>query len=230
MPLNGFTEDQIDDLRNTLDPSVVAERSQSGRSFSYIEAWHAIAEANRIFGFDGWNRETVEMKCVQQRDRKIGREPHQKDGFGVSYVAKVRVTVFAGERVIIREGTGAGHGIDVDAGLAHESASKEAESDAMKRALMMFGNPFGLALYDKTKAEVAVPRQSKANSRGLYETLQNGLRNQPDEAALKAWGKANADDIRSLPTDWEENIRDEWRAEMEAHKAAREADQNRETF
>ncbi|MDM7954732.1 MAG: Rad52/Rad22 family DNA repair protein [Cyanobium sp. CZS 25K] len=34
-------------------------------------------------------------------------------------------------------------------GQAHESALKEAETDAMKRALMTFGHPFGLALYDK---------------------------------------------------------------------------------
>ncbi len=39
-------------------------------------------------------------------------------------------------------------------GQAHESALKEAETDAMKRAFMTFGNPFGLALYDKTQANV----------------------------------------------------------------------------
>ena len=30
----------------------------------------------------------------------------------------------------------------MDLGQAHESAIKEAETDAMKRALMTFGNPF----------------------------------------------------------------------------------------
>ena len=38
---------------------------------------------------------------------------------------------------------------------AHESAIKEAETDATKRALMTFGNQFGLALYDKEQREVA---------------------------------------------------------------------------
>jgi hypothetical protein len=67
----------------------------------------------------------------------------------------VRITVTAGGLLpIIREGSGAGHGIDVDLGQAHESALKEAETDAMKRALMTFGNPFGLALYDKLQREV----------------------------------------------------------------------------
>ena len=43
----------------------------------------------------------------------------------------------------------------MDLGQAHESALKEAETDAMKRALMTFGNPFGLALYDKAQRQVS---------------------------------------------------------------------------
>jgi DNA recombination protein Rad52 len=146
-----FSSDQKAELAKPLARDAVAQRTQSGRALSYVESWHVIAEANRIFGFDGWTRETVEIKCVSERERKIGREPNTKDGWGVSYIAKVRVTV----GVVVREGTGAGHGIDVDIGQAHESAIKEAESDAMKRALMTFGNPFGLALYDKSQSNVA---------------------------------------------------------------------------
>lgn len=218
--LKGFSEEQLDHLNNTLDPSVVEERQQSGRKFSYVEAWHAIAEANRIFGFDAWDRETVEMRLVQEGETIIGKgKSYEKPGFKVSYVAKVRITVRANGIVVAREGTGAGHGIDADVGQAHESASKEAESDAMKRALMMFGNPFGLALYDKSKANVAVPRETKANSRGLYTALQNSLRAKSSVEELKAWAQDNADDIRTLPADWADSIRDEYRKEIEGHKA-----------
>jgi DNA recombination protein Rad52 len=136
------------ELEAPLNRAHVKQREQSGRKLSYVEGWHAIAEANRIFGFGDWTRETVEIKSVAERQREIGRD--KKPGWGVSYIAKVRVVV-AG---VIREGVGAGHGIDVDLGLAHESAIKEAETDAMKRALMTFGNPFGLALYDKEQAQV----------------------------------------------------------------------------
>ena len=112
-----------------------------------------IAEANRIFGFDGWQRQTIAVRCVAQAERTIGRE--QRPGWGVTYTARVRVTVTAGGLPpLVREGSGAGHGIDTDLGQAHESAIKEAETDAMKRALMTFGNPFGLALYDKQQREV----------------------------------------------------------------------------
>lgn len=142
---------KIEELQKPLDPKYVAQRKQGGAQVSYIEGWHAIAEANRIFGFDNWSRETVSVNQVAQYERKIGRD--QKDGWSVTYTAKVKITV--GDT--IREGTGAGHGIGTDLGECHESAIKEAETDAMKRALMTFGNPFGLALYDKTKANVQAP-------------------------------------------------------------------------
>ena len=142
-----FTEAQIGHLQAKLPRSRVAQRTQAGRQFSYVEGWFAIAEANRIFGFDAWDRETVEL-------RQLGDARQTGDKFRVGYAARVRITVRAGERIIVREGSGFGSGIDKDVGQAHESALKEAETDAMKRALMTFGNPFGLALYDKTQANV----------------------------------------------------------------------------
>jgi DNA repair and recombination protein RAD52 len=141
-----FTKEINDALSAKLDPAAVKSRTQAGRTLSYVEGWHAIAEANRIFGFDGWTRETVDCRMVAERERAVG----QGTGWGVSYVARVRVTVGS----LVREGIGAGHGIDRDLGLAHESAIKEAETDAMKRALMTFGWPFGLALYDKSQEHV----------------------------------------------------------------------------
>lgn len=144
-----FSPEQVAKLEKKLDGSVVKTRDQAGRSLSYIEAWHAIAEANRIFGFDGWSRETISITKIAEVQRKVGKT-NPKDGWGVGYMAKVRVTI--GD--IVREGTGCGSGVDVDLVAAHESAVKEAESDAMKRALMTFGNPFGLALYDKTRENV----------------------------------------------------------------------------
>lgn len=148
-----FTPDQIAALSAPLNKANVATRSQAGRDLSYIEGWHAIAEANRIFGFGEWDRETVEL-------RQLGEPRMVGDKARVGYSCRVRITVRAGDRTIVREGCGFGSGIDKDVDQAHESALKEAETDAMKRALMTFGNPFGLALYDKTMANVeAAPRQ-----------------------------------------------------------------------
>lgn len=145
-----FTPEQTGELKAPLSRSHVKEREQSGRTFSYIEGWHAIAEANRIFGFDAWDRETIELRPVWEGERGTRNGPKP----AAAYLARVRVTVRAGEERIVREGVGTGTGFGSDVGEAHESAAKEAETDAMKRALITFGNPFGLALYDKAQEHV----------------------------------------------------------------------------
>ena len=173
----GFSERQVAALSAPLDRANVRQREQGRSRVSYLEGWQVIAEANRIFGFDGWERSTLISRCVAEHERPIGRD--RKSGWGVTYIARVRITITAGNRTLIREGSGAGHGIDADLGLAHESALKEAETDATKRALMTFGNPFGLALYDKQQRQVSsaaaaspapVPTGSKQPSSGMADS------------------------------------------------------------
>ena len=147
-PAGGFSPEQLAALASPLDPARICTRKQGRASVPYLKGWAVIEEANAIFGFDGWQRQTLACQCVTQAERPIGEE--RKPGWGVTYIARVRITVFAGSRgLLIREGTGAGHGYDTDLGLAHESAIKEAETDAMKRALVTFGARFGLSLYDR---------------------------------------------------------------------------------
>jgi recombination DNA repair RAD52 pathway protein len=125
-------EHQNSSLHSPLRSTVanVRQREQGRSRVSYLEGWQVIAEANRIFGFDGWQRQTIAVRCVAQAERTIGRD--QKPGWGVTYSARVRVNVTAGGlSPLVRQGSGAGHGIDVDLGQAHESALKEAETDAM---------------------------------------------------------------------------------------------------
>jgi len=161
-PTRLLSHEQSAALAAPLNRANVQTRSQAGRSLNYLEGWVAIREANRIFGFDGWQRETIELRCVAESQRPIGRE--QKPGWGVTYIARVRIRLGSqanGAKSLVRVGSGAGHGnrfaeamgYDVDLGLAHESALKEAETDAMKRTLLTFGNPFGLALYDKQQRQ-----------------------------------------------------------------------------
>lgn len=148
---------QKEQLNAKLSGAAVKERKQGGRNVSYIEGWHAIAEANRIFGFDGWDRETVDLRQLGQPYKNANNNTV------VNYACKVRITVRMGGDTVVREGTGFGSGIDKDEGQAHESAIKESETDAMKRGLMTFGNPFGLALYDKSQENVESPQQAKPN-------------------------------------------------------------------
>ncbi len=141
-----FSEVQVQTLSGKLSAKHVRTRQANGRTLSYIEGWHAIAEANRIFGFDAWDRQTMAIKCVW--------EGTWQGKYACAYVARVRIKVRAGEGEICREGCGSGQGRGNSPGEAHESALKEAETDAMKRALTTFGNPFGLALYDKAQQGV----------------------------------------------------------------------------
>ena len=135
---------EIAALEQPLNARHVSQRKGAGgMTLDYIQAHHAIREANRIFGHDGWSRETREVRHVWTGDRR-GKT-------AVACIATVRVHALG----VHRDGTGYGDGLGPDEGVAFELAAKEAESDAMKRALMTFGDPFGLALYDKERKHVS---------------------------------------------------------------------------
>ena len=204
-----FTDSQVRQLKAKLDPRHVKTRSANGVNLSYVEGWHAIAEANRIFGFDAWDRRTVSTACVWSGQ---SGQVH-----AAAYTAKVRVSVRAGEITIVREGSGTGEGRASTPGQAHELALKGAETDATKRALATFGNPFGLALYDREQAGV---RKIRGASPYSGETLQIGpwvLRSSTGkpvsshdtaksfiEALKQAMSEAH--DIELLYDVWEQNI------------------------
>src|SRR5262245_46407308 len=136
-----FTAKQVQALRRSLNSRYIRTRVMNGRELSYIEGWYAISEANRIFGFDAWSRETVETRCVLARENR--------GSFLAVYVAKVRITVRANGTTIVREGHGSGEGRGPSPGEVHDIALKAAETDATKRALVTFGKTFGLELYRK---------------------------------------------------------------------------------
>lgn len=146
-----FSARQTTALKRNLDRRYVRTREAHGRELSYIEGWYAISEANRIFGFDGWSRETVESKCVLARE--------SRGSFLAVYTVKVRLSVQAGGATVVREGHGTGQGQGLSPGEVHDIALKVAETDATKRALATFGRPFGLALYGngKTPSRVKAP-------------------------------------------------------------------------
>jgi len=153
-----FSEKQIEQLSEPILAKNVKERDgNSAGTFqlAYVEGWHVIDEANRIFGYSGWTSETIETKLVAEEQKCI------------SYIAKVRITV--GD--VVREGTGAGHGRFGTLGEKHESAIKEAETDARKRAFMQFGNQFGLSLYNG-KDKSWKTNKPKVNTGEVIETLR----------------------------------------------------------
>jgi len=143
----GFTAKQTQALQRSLSNRRIRTREANGRKLSYIEGWYAISEANRIFGFDAWSRETIDSRCVLTRENR--------GTFLAIYLAKVRITVQADGATIVREGHGTGEGRGTSPGEVHDTALKAAETDATKRALATFGRPFGLELYRKDKNAVS---------------------------------------------------------------------------
>ena len=59
-----FSDTQSRQLKAKLDTQYVKTRNLNGATLSYVEGWHVIAEANRIFGFDGWDRQTLSSNCI----------------------------------------------------------------------------------------------------------------------------------------------------------------------
>jgi DNA repair and recombination protein RAD52 len=139
----------IPELERKLDPAHVRPPSKFGPKGDYIEGWHAIAEANRIFGHGEWS---YVIKSLDRDALEKGKNNKGEDQWQAAYTCIVTVSVGG----VVREDVGFGSGFAKQVGDAIEGATKEAVTDALKRALRTFGNPFGLALYDKSRANVGV--------------------------------------------------------------------------
>ena len=134
------------ELQKPLHPDAIKPPPQ-GKFGEYVDGYHVIKEANRIFGHDGWSYIVTRL----ERTHYDVIETQRGGQLRTSYLCAVRVTVGN----VTREGlaVGVGNGKPENAGDVIESAVKEAETDALKRALRTFGNTFGLALYEKDKAK-----------------------------------------------------------------------------
>src|SRR4029079_5959336 len=97
-----FSEAQVKSLEAKLDSKHVKTRQAQDTVLTYVEGWHVIAEANRIFGYDAWDRQTITTHCVWS-----GMANRH---YAAAYSAKVRISVRAGAITIVREGCGSGEG------------------------------------------------------------------------------------------------------------------------
>ncbi|WP_208430434.1 Rad52/Rad22 family DNA repair protein [Methyloceanibacter sp. wino2] len=200
-----FTDTQIRQLRAKLDPKHIRTRNADGAELSYLEGWHLISEANRIFGFDAWDRRTLRNSCIWSGS--------SGEFFVATYAAKVQISVRAAEVTIVRDGSGCGTGRSRSRGDAHDLALKAAETDATKRALSTFGNPFGLPLYDPNQGGVRKPKKMEADETPPSWTLQP-LDGQPavtlgkpsDFVEALREAMSAAPDIESLFALWERNV------------------------
>ena len=200
-----LTDTQLRQLRAKLEAKHVKTRKANGADLHYVEGWHVIAEANRIFGYDAWDRRTLASHCLWSGPSGAYH--------GAAYSAKVRVSVRAGDITVVREGSGTGEAKAPTPGQAHELALKGAETDATKRALATFGNPFGLALYDREHLGVRKARSEKISLQiGPWvlrsaSGAEEGSFDKPSEfAAALREAMSEARDIELLFAVWEQNV------------------------
>ena len=159
-------------LAQDLPAGAVKTREQGGAKVDYIDGHFAMTRANEVFGHDGWSYSTRYISEVY-RGTKPGR-----DGENIVIVYEAIVCVSA--LGCTREDVGIGQ---CDSSLRNlgqsiEKGRKEAVTDAVKRALRSFGASFGLALYDKTKADVGASFAAQE----AFDALDNAH----DEASLNA--------------------------------------------
>src|SRR6478752_4371076 len=200
-----LSDTQVRQLRAKLEAKHVKTRKANGTDLHYVEGWHVIAEANRVFGYDAWDRRTLASHCVWSGPSGAYH--------GAAYTAKVRVSVRAGDITIVREGSGTGEGKASTAGQAHDLALKGAETDATKRALATFGNPFGLALYDREQLGVRKVRSDKASPpigpwvlRSASGSEEASFDKPSEFAAALRNGMTEAKEMETLFVIWEQNV------------------------
>ena len=191
-----FSDEQIAKLSSILDKKRVKKREGK---FSYLEGWDVIDVANKIFGFGNWSRTTkYEPVDCSEATFKNGK------GWRVTYVASVEITVTTDGNTVTRTGCGAGVGMDKYIGGAHELALKEAETDATKRALATFGNQFGLALYDKSGAQVG-------NVQASSDTPTQPQQTASIEQREEKYGKPLSEKVKQSWLDFIRNAPEKWR-------------------
>lgn len=141
-----FDQQQNQALAQDLESTRIKSRQKGDVELSYLEGFDVIDTANRIFGYGNWSYNVSVLEQVSQ-------ESNQNQNIVICYkaIVVVKISDAKHEHPISREDVGFGTGIAKSLADAHESAAKEAVTDALKRSLRSFGNQFGNSLYDKSK-------------------------------------------------------------------------------
>src|SRR5262245_48312095 len=86
--MTAFTDAQVKSLEAKLDSKHVRTRRVQDTTLAYVEGWHVIAEANRIFGYDEGPAHLIHaLRLVwfsqpPLRCRLCRQSPHRSQGWG----------------------------------------------------------------------------------------------------------------------------------------------------
>ncbi|MDN5105652.1 Rad52/Rad22 family DNA repair protein, partial [Aliarcobacter butzleri] len=117
--------------------------------------------------FGNWSYTITKLEQVSQ-------EYNQNENVVLCYKAIVNLKIYNQTHTIFieKEDVGFGTGISKTLADANESASKEAVTDAIKRAFRSFGNQFGNSLYDKSR------NLNQSDTSSTYQQESNHKQNQ----------------------------------------------------
>jgi len=216
-----FDQPQNQALSQELESNRIKNRSKGDVELSYLEGFDVIDTANRIFGYGNWS---YTISILEQ----VSQESNQNQNIVICYkaVVSVKVSDAKHEKHINREDVGFGTGIAKTLSDSHESAAKEAVTDALKRSLRSFGNQFGNSLYDKSRQhqssnQAQQPKPSnKVNTPSQdYSKLSNlGLSVMQQGSNLVVMGDdifAKKDTIKACGFKWDARLK-HWCKQQEA--------------
>ena len=139
-----LSQRQRDFLFRPINPGRVLK----AQNHSHLPAFDVEAHLTRVFGFEGWDREIVDLWLVHE----TGEEKGGRTGWTVTYGCRLRVTLRdpSGKVIKVMDGCATGSANNLPSrGDAHDFAMKNADSYALKRCAKALGDQFGLSLYNK---------------------------------------------------------------------------------
>jgi len=176
-----LSQEQIDLLLRPID----AGRVQHLRGMSHLEAWDVRRWLIRIFGFEGFTIETVELACIREAETQTRQG---KPAWNVAYRAQVRLTLKDKNSwpVTFFEDAAAGDSTQPSYGDCHDMAMKTALSQALKRCVVNLGDQFGLSLYNNGSVTAQVGK-SIAYAQPVDASRDEPVRSELAEANHDQW-------------------------------------------
>jgi hypothetical protein len=158
-----LTPEQYALLTAALDDGRVGKNP---KGFSHLEAWDVRRWLIRIFGFGGYDTETIALDLVKEIESAPGTIKYGNGGsntktvWTVVYRAQVRLTVYDqfGGHAVYEDGACGDSTNQPSLGDCHDNAMKTALSQALKRCVVNLGDQFGLSLYNGGRVQPVVNR------------------------------------------------------------------------
>ena len=150
-----FTSEQREVLLRPIMPGRVSHAN----GMSHVEAYDVLAHLNRLFGFEGWDKEILSCELLFESEGSKGEGERRKSVWSVAYKASMRLTVYDPEGIVctVKEDVSVGDAQNQPSRAdAHDLAMKSAVSTALKRCAKDLGDGFGLSLYAKGSTEALV--------------------------------------------------------------------------